>query len=429
MPVTTTLTFGDLIKQHRTNAGLSLSELADLAAINKGTISKIENGRNPEFRTLKPIAEALQIPYETYLIPFIEQGQRPHVLNDILKDAIEDKRPTYLITKIAEKFLESEKLDSYEATSQLFDSTYALENPELKLALFKTIILYSRGHGVMPFLARSLFQEYLIERNNFSKLQETYPAGKYVLKYRDALPAGEYARLLYCLAGHAYVIRQYSESVEYCKAFLKTDEQETGQLRVYAVDILRGAYYHLGEYDLVEKYTEEYRRCAPSIEADNDRLLSAMLNAKKGNDDLAIELFEKSLRLCDDDFIVHAVNEYIAFCFERDHIDKMENLILSYETKIHEQTYITPRERSEVGRFYMLKGDYYTRVNSINRAISNYIEAAYSYACIADLDNERECLRQVFSAGNQHSLAADVVKLIGNYYNRFKKEQEGHHEE
>ncbi|MBD8500517.1 helix-turn-helix domain-containing protein [Paenibacillus arenosi] len=55
MPVTTTLTFGDLIRQHRTEAKLSLNELANLSSVNKSIISRIESGevKRPEFKTLK----------------------------------------------------------------------------------------------------------------------------------------------------------------------------------------------------------------------------------------------------------------------------------------------------------------------------------------------------------------------------------------
>ncbi|WP_051217499.1 helix-turn-helix transcriptional regulator [Paenibacillus assamensis] len=422
MPTTKTLAFGDLIRHHRNKAGLSLSEFADIAKVNKGTISKIENGevKKPEYRTIKILADALQIPYDEYIPHYVEAELSPDVLTQILNDAIKDNRPQSLISRISIKFLQSERLDSYDATAQLFETSREVTDSETKLTLLKTIINYSRGHGVMHFLARSLFQEYLIERNDFSKLHDTYQSGKYILKYTELLPAGEYAQLLYRLAGHAYAIRKYSDSAKYCKIFLEISEQETNDLRVYAVDILRGSYYHLGNYELAEKYSSEYRKCSPSVEGENDRLITAMLNGKRGNIELAIEQFDKCLQLCTDRFVVHTVNEYISLCFEYDHIVKIENLLVTYGRKIHAQIYTTPRERSELARFYKIKGDFYTQAESFNEAISEYIEGAYAYACIDDIDSERNCLRLVFQVSKKHNLTADVMDLIGDYYNRFK---------
>ncbi|TVX85534.1 helix-turn-helix domain-containing protein [Paenibacillus agilis] len=421
MTVVTTLTFGDLIRQHRNKAQLSLSELASLSNVNKATISRIESGevKKPEFKTLKAIAEALQIPYETYLIFYIETEQSPNVIHGILEDAIKDMRPIATITQIAIKFLESERLDSYDATEQLFNSTQSLDNSELKLSLHQTIINYCRGRGVVPFLARSLCQVYFIERNEFSKLKDTYQSGKYVLKYKEQLPPGEYITLLYCLAVHAFVIREYLDAVKYSKAVLISNEEEAIAVRAYMTDLLRGSHYYLGNYDLAEKYAEEYRKCVPSVEGDNDRLLTAMINAKRGKLDLAVEQFEKSLQLCDQKFVVHIVPEYISLCFELGHINKIQNLLVTYESKILAQTYTTPMERSDVARFYKLKGDYYSKVNDINQAVSEYIEGAYAYACIDDVDNERESLRLVFNIGKLPQLSADVIEKISNYYNRF----------
>ncbi|TVX94117.1 helix-turn-helix domain-containing protein [Paenibacillus agilis] len=382
MPVITTPTFGDLIRQHRTTKELTLNKLSDLTGINKGTISKIENGevKKPEFRTLKIIAEALQIPYETYLILYIEAEKSPDVISNILNDAIKEKRSIHIITQIASKFLETERLDSYDATTQLFNSTQSQVNSELQLALYKTIINYSRGHGVMPYLARSLFQEYLIERNNFSKLKDTYPSGKYILKYKDLLPPGEYVTLLYCLMVHSYVIREHEDCVSYCQALLVNKEEEAVKVRTYAIDYLRGSHYHLGNYELAEKYAEEYRKYVPSIGSTNDRLITAMINAKRGKVELAVEQFEKCLQLCNDGFTVHIVTEYISLCLAHDQMNKIPNLLLTYESKILEQPYTTPMEKNEVARFYKLKGDYYTEVNDIIQAIRNYIKGAYAYA-------------------------------------------------
>ncbi|MBD8500516.1 hypothetical protein [Paenibacillus arenosi] len=273
----------------------------------------------------------------------------------------------------------------------------------------------------MTYLARSLFQEYLIVRDDFSKLKDTYQAGRYVLKYKEQLPPAEYSKLLYSLAVHAHVIREYEDSVNYCRTLLASSEKEALAVRSYVIDVLRSAHFYLGNYELAEKYAEEYRRCVPSIEGDNDRLLTAMINAKRGHIELATEQFERCLQLCSNSFIVYIVNAYVSLCFERDHIDKIKNLLLSYEVTIHDQTYTTPMRRGELAKFYKTKGDYYSQTIDIDRAISEYIEGAYAYACIDDVDNERECLRLIYQVSKKNKLTADVIDRIGDYYNRFTR--------
>ncbi|WP_051217368.1 helix-turn-helix domain-containing protein [Paenibacillus assamensis] len=400
MVVTTILTFGDLIRQHRIKAKLSLNDLASLSNVHKGTISKIENGevKKPEFKTLRALSEALNIPYDEYTSLYIDVERSPEFLILMLNETIEAKGSIPLISKIANKFLEAERADSYESTSQLFKSTCNLEDTDIKLALFKTIIRYSRGHGVVTFLARSLYQEYLIERNDFSKLKATYESGVYVLKYTEQLPPEERTGLYYRLAAHAYSLRKYSDCIQHSKALLEDEyaSKGTNELRAHVTHVLRGSYYHLGEYVLAEKYAEEYKKCFPSIEGDNDRLIMALLNVKNGNKALAVEQFEKCLQLCSASFTVHIVIEYMAFCFEHDHIDKIKNLLLTYEGRIHEQIYSTPLEKAGLARFYKLKGDYYTEVNDVIHAISSYIKGAYAYASINNIESKRSCL-QLFS--------------------------------
>ncbi|MCY9578740.1 helix-turn-helix transcriptional regulator [Paenibacillus alvei] len=63
-------TIGELIQDTRRASNMTLTQLSELSGINKGTISRIENGdvKRPEFSTAYPLATALGIPFETLLI-------------------------------------------------------------------------------------------------------------------------------------------------------------------------------------------------------------------------------------------------------------------------------------------------------------------------------------------------------------------------
>ncbi len=54
------------------------------------------------------------------------------------------------------------------------------------------------------YIAKGLYQKYMIERNDFSKLNETYQSGKNVLDYVNILSDKERILLYYGLSVHAY---------------------------------------------------------------------------------------------------------------------------------------------------------------------------------------------------------------------------------
>lgn len=62
---------GNMIKKIRTSKNISLTDLANLANIDKGHLSHIENGtRNPSHSALKKICRALEIPYQQLMYSY-----------------------------------------------------------------------------------------------------------------------------------------------------------------------------------------------------------------------------------------------------------------------------------------------------------------------------------------------------------------------
>lgn len=63
--------FGTILRQMRTDKGLTLLDLEVRTGINEGDISKIENGRkNFAFTTLVKLAKGLEIPVSKLLAKF-----------------------------------------------------------------------------------------------------------------------------------------------------------------------------------------------------------------------------------------------------------------------------------------------------------------------------------------------------------------------
>ncbi|GAC42102.1 helix-turn-helix domain-containing protein [Paenibacillus popilliae] len=188
MGITVIKTIGELIQDTRRSLDIALTQLSKMSGVPKGTISKIENGdvKRPEFETVRPLAMALNIPLDTLIDYDIEIETRSESLRCILQTTIQQCQHVELIRKVATKFLESPNEDSLDVTEKLYRTITSVENTSIKLLLYDLIIDYSRSHGIMPYIAQGMYQRYLIERNDFSRLKEAYHLGKNVPDYVDA---------------------------------------------------------------------------------------------------------------------------------------------------------------------------------------------------------------------------------------------------
>ncbi|WP_259391962.1 helix-turn-helix domain-containing protein [Paenibacillus thiaminolyticus] len=102
------LSIGELIQRYRHKRDMTLSQLAELTGLHKGTISKIENGdvKRPEYKTIRPLVETLQIPLETLVELHITVENRADTLLFVLQDVIQHSGTAELVTKVGRKFLE-----------------------------------------------------------------------------------------------------------------------------------------------------------------------------------------------------------------------------------------------------------------------------------------------------------------------------------
>ncbi|WP_240470124.1 helix-turn-helix domain-containing protein [Brevibacillus laterosporus] len=158
-------TLGELIKEKRLSLEMSLSDLGRVTGVSKGVISKIESGetKRPELRTLKPIADVLEITYEEIIDLYVDMQLRDDVLEGFLAEAIEIANIS-LLTKVAKKFLENPKKDTYTLLEELYNLTASLKNNEVRVSLYNTIIKYARAHGESQYIAKGLSKVYDRER-------------------------------------------------------------------------------------------------------------------------------------------------------------------------------------------------------------------------------------------------------------------------
>lgn len=416
-------TIGDLIRQHREEANLSLSQLAHQSGVDKAGISRIERGetKRPELRTVQLLADVLGIPYEVYVSHYIDVEQRPDVLHDMLMEAIRLANIS-LAAKVALRFLESPHKDSYDLIEQLFQTAINTTDPEMKLALLNHIIDFSRNHGIQTYFAKGILHKYLMDRDDFSKLDSTYHTGKNIIQYDNFLSHEEKILLYYKLGVHAYVLRLYKECSELCEHVIRNDNRDSC-FKAEAFFALCNSYYYLGDYTRAKYYLEEYSKFSFPNVAENVRFMTGSINGKTGNTDLAVAQLESFLEHSSDFNIIYIVTTLFELYLEKKDYSGIENL-LCFEERISQVNIRTPFKRYIYAYFYRLKGDYLMHRQATAVAFECYIKSACEYMELSMHTQAFECLGFITNTAIENGsieLYKDVLQKMNSMYSMLSK--------
>ncbi|MGD8191902.1 helix-turn-helix domain-containing protein [Brevibacillus ginsengisoli] len=403
-------TLGELIRQNRKQANLKLSELATRSKVSKGVISKLENGetKRPELKTILPIAKSLAIPTVQIIEYYIDIDERPEVLGELFMKAIELSNLT-LIAKVALRFLQSTQEESYKLVERLYDMTSAVEETAVKLTVYELIIKYSREHGIQKYLAKSMFQKYLIERDDFGRLQATYQSARYLLNYEEFLSSEEQILMNYKIGVHAYNLRLFEECIKLCNHVL-TKDKTTSRMKADATLAICGSYYYLGDYNMAESYLDIFNTYSYHHVKENVLYLRGAIDGKRGNVAMAIAQLKASLGDSSENTAIHIVNELLELYLQNNDFDPIEEL-LSLEDKIIDIKISTPFKKSELAYFYKLKGDFYKKKGLYNHAIDCYLKSAYDYAKISDHSQSYKCVNQILSLCT-NEIAEEKIQVL-----------------
>ncbi|MCY9580274.1 helix-turn-helix domain-containing protein [Paenibacillus alvei] len=399
-------TIGELIQDTRRASNITLTQLSELSGIPKGTISRIENGevKRPQFSTVHPLAKALNIPLETLIDYYVEIERRSDSLLHILHTTIQHKSNNELIQKVATKYLESCNEDSYNLTEKLYQNIDSIEDTSIKLLLYNLIIEHSRSHGMMPYIAKGMYQRYLIERNDFSKLKETYYSGKYILHYTDFLPQQDRIELYYKLGIHAFNLRLYYESIEYCRRVL-TEDTSQSEYKIYALGILVDAHYSVEEYKEAEMYSMQYKQFDylnyPHTKG-NVVLMDALFVAKKGDTDKAIMLLKSFLETCDDIHVIPASKQLLHLYLQQNNLEGAKNVLEGITIKPSNLNTSNPLIFSRYADYLQIKGEYYLAVGNYEACIKHMVEGASYYSKVNNRVKEKLCriIKTAFTHGD-----------------------------
>ncbi|WP_139489100.1 helix-turn-helix domain-containing protein [Brevibacillus dissolubilis] len=403
-------TLGDMIRNYRENAGLTLSYTALQAGLSKGVLSKIENGdtKRPEWKTVKSIANALNIPNSIIVTYYIKVDHKIDTLKVLLEEAINSKEAS-LCTEIATKILESPHEDTFEALDLVYGFTVSDMEPKLKVSLYDAIITYTRGRGVQLYLAQSLFHKYMIERYDFTRLSETFKAGEEILYYIDQLNWQERVAAYHRLGLHAFHLNYYQTCIDLCLKGIQEDQSNT-ELKARSYLAVINSFLLMNQYSDIEAYLNEYEKFDFDFVDESAKLTRGIVNARKGNHELAIQQLQTCLNEMSPRTRIHAVNELVPIYFEIGDLDSIRDLIEKEDMFLLEQSE-TPFQHREIGTYSRLKGKYYIGCSLLEAAIDHYIDAILFYAHICAYEEINEIMQHILDIHTHHHKVIDLQLL------------------
>ncbi|CAH8720848.1 helix-turn-helix domain-containing protein [Paenibacillus thiaminolyticus] len=405
-------TLGELIQRYRQERGMTQANLAELSGVSSGSISKIENGeiRRPDFKTIQPIISVLEIPLDEVLDPFMLTNPRSETLFTLLYDSFSLHNAS-LSAKLTSCLLESEDENSEAiAAKLLLNVQQVLDNTETKLALLDVLIGYARSHGMQSFVAQGTFQKYLVERDDFSKLEETFQSGKYILQYKEFLTTDERITLYYKLGVHAYNLRKFNECIELCKRAIIEDESESS-FKAYSTLLICSSYFHQEKFELAEKYLKTFSLFNFPFVKENVDFMTAKLNQRKGKTDLAITQLQECLKTSF--YKINIVNTLIELYLSSDDVGPVE-ILLHHEPDFHPKDLSNPISKAGYAHYFLNKGKYMIMIGKSDEALSCFIKSAITFSKISMPKHTYECLEFIFqiSKDNHSSQMEDNIKKL-----------------
>ncbi|MCM3292018.1 helix-turn-helix domain-containing protein [Paenibacillus sp. MER 180] len=408
-------TLGELIQRYRYERSMTQAKLAELTRINRGSISKIENGdiKRPDYATIQPIISVLNVPLREVIDALSLTDHRSDTWFGLLHNSTSSGDYS-LSAEIASYLLASRNEESEVLLGKLFQIVQEISNDnELKLSLLNIVITYARSHGIQRFVARGTLHKYLIERDDFSKMEATYQTGQYVLYYVEFLSRDERVTLYYKLGVHAFNLRKYNDCIELSKKAVIEDDIESS-FKAYSTLAICTSYYELEQFDMAEKYLKTFSLFSFPFVQEYVDFMSAKLQEKKGSIELAIEQLKYCLETSS--FKMNIVNSLFNLFLINHDLTAIENL-LQREQEYIAGDQINPAMEAEKAHFYLNKGKYLQITNRQEEAVDCYICSASIFVRICEQKYLYECLELVFQiAGNinDKTISSRVQELFDN---------------
>ncbi|EPY14426.1 helix-turn-helix domain-containing protein [Paenibacillus alvei] len=411
-------TLGELIQRYRYERSMTQAKLAELTRINRGSISKIENGdiKRPDYATIQPIISVLNVPLREVIDALSLTDHRSDTWFGLLHNSTSSGDYS-LSAEIASYLLASRNEESEVLLGKLFQIVQEISNDnELKLSLLNIVITYARSHGIQRFVARGTLHKYLIERDDFSKMEATYQSGQYVLHYVEFLSREEKATLYYKLGVHAYNLKRFDECIELCKKAI-IEEDADSSFSAYSTLLICNSYYRLEQYEMAEKYLKIFSLFSFSFVKENVDFMTAKLNENKGN----IELAKSQLQNCLDysTYKLNIVNSLLEIYCNNNDLNAANELI-QRESDYLAQSSNTPVSISGRAHYFVNKGKYLLVLDRKKEAIENFVVSAKMFADLSEHKQIYECLELIFENLKSFEDDFEMMKKISALFVELK---------
>ncbi|QOS97875.1 helix-turn-helix domain-containing protein [Brevibacterium sp. JNUCC-42] len=420
--ILTSTTLGELIKEKREEFGISLSELSRRSGVSKGIISKIESceTKRPELRNLKLIADTIKIPYEEIIDRYIDVELRTDILEAFLAEAIEIANIS-LLTKVAVKFLGNLKEDTYTMLEHLYSLTATIENNEVRLALYNVIVNYARQHGVPKYIAKGLFQKYLIEIQNLKRLEDAFKVGEEILYYTNFLSQEERINFYYQMAFHAHGIEKYEKCIELGKTG-HTEDTTSNEIKERVALAICNSYFYMDKFAELEEHLQEYERLGYRFISERAKYLRAIILAKTGQHQEAVPLLKECVEEAPDNHRLHRVNQLLEALHTIEDMSSLQE-ILEHEEKNTFVKIITPYKYLELGKYFKHKGKYLLSCGRSDDGINAYLQGIQFFSKINAINGILEFSKDIFKhyCEQGKDLDLSLLKKLTEVYNMVNK--------
>lgn len=413
---TTLNKIGITIRNERTKANLTLSELEKLSGVTKGVISKLENGetKHPNFQTIYALCHALKIDYKNMVNLYISVETRAKILLPILQQC-SSKTPSSC-EKIAKLILQDDE-DSQKSINELFVIINTITDRAIQLNLYKLIISHTRLLGMQVHYAKALYESYLIERDNFERLKKTYHTGKFIVDYANFLSQEERKIFYYKLGNHAYHLTKYEEAIAYLEKSENLNDKKT-ELKAWTYLLCSSCYYHIEKFDVAFAYLKLAETYPFPFVKETIQFITGALNIKTGNTNIGVEQLQHCL--IHTTYKINAVNILFNAYLKIEKWDAIKKLITQEDNFLNPQL-IYPDNIEEHAEYYANKSKYYDYQNYFDEHIECLFKSINLYAKIGM--NEKiisylELTHNKHLTIEQHNKVKTLFKEFRKKYNK-----------
>ncbi|MED1788849.1 helix-turn-helix transcriptional regulator [Brevibacillus laterosporus] len=418
-------TLGELIKGKRVDMGFSLSELGRMTGISKGVLSKIESGetKRPELRTLKPIVDALEIPYEEIIERYVDVEHRIDILDQLLSESIEISNKI-LITKVAQQIMKSPNEDTYVILEHLYDRSSLIINNEVRLVLYDVIIKYARLHGVPKYIAKGLLQKYLIERIDLKHLEDTFKKGEEILHYIDFLDKEEKIKLYYKMSFDAHDIKKYEKCIELGKLG-HAEDATNNEVKERVALAICNSYFRMKNFSSLEEHLKIYERLDYRFIIERTKTFRSVILSKKGEYQEAIPLLKECVEEATKNNRIHRVNELLEALLNINDVDSVQQII-EREEKNFPFDFHNVYNFSGLGKYFKYKGTFLVDCGLFDQGMEAYLQSMHFYSKINDKRGIMECQEDIckYHYEKARIMELPLLKKLTEVYNMVNKGDE-----